>query len=111
MATRVTEIVIDDLDGSPAAETVRLALDGHDYEIDLSAENAARLRQKLAKFVDAATPVRNPRRRTRSKPVAGGPANKEQSAAVRAWAAANGFHISPRGRIPRNVLEAFTDAH
>ena len=43
----------DDLDGPdvPAVETVAFALDGASYEIDLSAANAARLREALATWV------------------------------------------------------------
>jgi hypothetical protein len=31
-------------------------------------------------------------------------------AAVRAWARSNGFDVPPRGRIPKKVYEAFTEA-
>lgn len=42
-----------------------------------------------------------------------GPAPKapSQTAAVRAWAARNGFTVPARGRIPRDVLDAYNDAH
>ena len=53
MAQRRKIVVTDDLDGpdTPAAETVRFALDGVSYEIDLSETNAARLRDQLALWV------------------------------------------------------------
>ena len=38
MAQRVNVVLVDDLDGSEAAETVNFGLDGANYEIDLSAE-------------------------------------------------------------------------
>jgi hypothetical protein len=41
----------NDLDGGPAEETVRFGLGGADYEIDLSATNAARIRAQLALFI------------------------------------------------------------
>jgi len=46
--------LVDDIDGSPASETVFFSLGGRHYDIDLSAENAAKLRAGLASFVAAA---------------------------------------------------------
>ena len=40
-AQKIQTLFIDDLDGSEAEGTVRFGLDGADYEIDLSAKNAA----------------------------------------------------------------------
>ena len=45
MAQKVEITVVDDLDGSPAAETVSFAFGGTSYEIDLSSRNAERFRQ------------------------------------------------------------------
>ena len=45
MAQKVTVTLEDDLTGGPADETVRFAVDGTDYEIDLNAKNPARVRQ------------------------------------------------------------------
>jgi hypothetical protein len=36
MATKITAALEDDLDGGPAAETVRFAVGGAEYEIDLT---------------------------------------------------------------------------
>ena len=54
MAQQVNVKFVDDLDGSDAAGTVSFAIDGRAYEIDLSEDNAARLRDSLASFVAAA---------------------------------------------------------
>ena len=43
MATRTAIPLEDDLDGGPAAETVRFSLGTADYEQDLSAKNAGLL--------------------------------------------------------------------
>ena len=53
MAKKRLWSLVDDFDGSPAAETVTFALDGRTYEIDLSAENAAELRDVLQPWIDA----------------------------------------------------------
>lgn len=100
--------LVDDLTGDEAAETVAFALDGARYEIDLSVENAAKLRETLSVYIanGRRTPVRadgTPRRVTR--------ADREQTAAIREWARANGFTIGDKGRIPINVIEAYHRAH
>ena len=43
--------LFDDVDGTPAAETVTFALDGVAYAIELSADNACALRAALEPFV------------------------------------------------------------
>ena len=47
MAKQIQEILIDDLDGGEANETVSFAIDGSSYEIDLSDLNAKKLRDAL----------------------------------------------------------------
>ena len=44
MAQKVQVVLVDDLDGGHADETVTFSLDGVSYEIDLSHENAAAMR-------------------------------------------------------------------
>jgi len=51
MATKVLRSLQDDIDGSDAVETVRFALDGVEWEIDLSERNANRLRNSLSVFM------------------------------------------------------------
>lgn len=71
MAKRVEIELVDDLDGTPAAETVMFGLDGAGFEIDLSENNAAALRASLATFVENARRVSTsngrPRRRRSPK--------------------------------------------
>src|SRR5260370_20234849 len=54
MAQKVQTLFIDDLDGSEADGTVRIGLDGTDYEIDLNAEHTRQLRDALARYISAA---------------------------------------------------------
>ena len=54
MAQKVQVLLVDDLDGGEASETVTFALDGSNYEIDLSGKNASELRDAFAKYVGAA---------------------------------------------------------
>jgi hypothetical protein len=103
--------LVDDIDGSPASETVFFALGGRHYDIDLSAENAAKLRAGLASFVAAArrdTGSRRPRppRAGDSPPPL---TDLTQTAAIRAWARQHGHKIGTRGRIPSAVRRAYRD--
>jgi len=54
MAQKMTVALEDVLDGRPADETVRFAIGGSDYDIDLSAQNAAAFHRQLARFIDHA---------------------------------------------------------
>lgn len=52
MAERIQVELVDDVDGSPAQQTVTFALDGVTYEIDLSERNAQALRSALARYIE-----------------------------------------------------------
>ena len=58
MAQKVQVLLVDDLDGSEATETVAFGLDGSAYEIDLSSGNAGKLRKELAHYVEHARKAR-----------------------------------------------------
>jgi len=110
LARTTTVQLIDDIDGSQAAETVRFAVDGRTYEIDLSTEHAESLRRSLAQFVAVARrPGRIDASTGRGQDRPGRPQGADSSA-VRAWARENGVPVSPRGRIPEAVLAQYTSA-
>lgn len=104
MARKIITSLVDDIDGSDAAETVTFALDEKAFEIDLS----AKLREVLAPWVDSARRVAGAAARTRTAPVRGGRADLN---AVREWARGQGLKVSDRGRVSATVLEAYTKAH
>ena len=107
MAKKVQVLLVDDVDKeSPADETVTFALDGVSYEIDLTSENASRLRDALAVWIGHAERTGG-RRGSRG---AGRPGRRDVSA-VRAWARENGYEISDRGRISTEVQEAYEKAN
>jgi hypothetical protein len=117
MARKVQVILSDDLDDSISAdETVTFALDGTTYEIDLSEQNAAQMRDAFSKYVSAARKVSSRSGRAsgagRSRATGGGGRmDREQAGAIRDWARKNGHEVSDRGRIPASVVEAFEAAH
>ena len=119
MAQQTIVMFVDDLDSSEASGTVDFALDGRSYEIDLSDENAAKLRDALAPFIDAARKVGGSRgagrgRRAQRQPAqeAEKPARskREETAAIRQWAREHGYQVAERGRIPKSVMEAYQAA-
>lgn len=118
MAQVQQTVLIDDVEGGDAVETITFSLDGVSYEIDLNEKNAASLREALATWVGHARKVsgrgpsagRGTRSRARSGGTTGGGAG-DDTAAVRAWARENGHQVNDRGRVSGTVLEAYRAAH
>lgn len=114
MAKKVTVTLIDDVDQESAAdETVEFGLDGVTYEIDLSSDNAAQLREQLEVWVSHARRSTG-RRRGKVAPAAGKSrvaVDREQSAAIREWARRNGHPVSARGRISAEITELYHKAN
>lgn len=107
MAQKVNIILVDDLDGSEATETVTFGLDGVTYEIDLNDSHAGELREAVEKYVGYARKVSG---RSTRKTAASSSSSSQDKTAIREWAKANGFEVSDRGRIPANVEEAYAAA-
>ena len=106
MAQNITVELQDDLDGGPADETVRFAIGGAQYEIDLRTTNATAFRRQLAPFIASARKAgRGPRRRP-GRTVSG----RERSGDIRAWAKQVGIAVSDRGRIPASVAAQYEAA-
>lgn len=108
MAQKVNILLVDDLDGSEATETIAFGLDGTDYEIDLNDKNAENLRSALAEYVAHARKVTGGRGKSRRASSSSSPS--VDKSAVREWAKANGYDVSERGRIPAEVQEAYDAA-
>lgn len=106
MAQKVNIVLIDDIDGSEATETVTFGLDGSSYEIDLNDKNAKKLRDALAKYVGSARKVTAKRGRARANSAVAHPARE-----IRDWGRSNGYEVPDRGRIPAEVREAFEAVH
>lgn len=108
MAQRTVVELLDDIDGMPADETVAFAIDGVSYEIDLSEQNANRLRTSIAPYLEKARKAGAARPARKGKGSAPRTANsRERSAEIRAWAKQHGIPVNERGRIPANVLSAY----
>jgi len=115
---RKTQIVLeDDLSGQVledgAGETVSFSLDGQSYEIDLSNENATKLRDDFAQYVGHGRKIAS--RGSASRPTGnrGRPSaeDKRDLGPVREWGRQNGYDVSERGRVKSSVIEAYDAAH
>lgn len=110
MAQSVTVQLVDDFDGSLASETVRFALDGNNYEIDLNSDHAQAFRDALGKYVAKA----RKEKRTYTKPRSsqkGTPSQRGRTGAIRAWAKEQGIEVGDRGKIHDWIVEKYDLAH
>ena len=110
MAQKVQVLLVDDLDGGEADETVTFALDGKSYEIDLTAANAEKLRKSLAEFVKSGRKAggRTASGRAKARPMVVG---NQDTAKIRAWAKENGYNVNERGRVPADIRVAYEKAN
>ena len=109
MAQKVQVILVDDLEGGPAEETVSFSLDGVSYEIDLNDANAGKLRDALSKYVGSARKVGG-RGAARGRG-RGGRKASAKTGEIRAWAKSKGLEVNERGRIPASIVEQYEAAH
>jgi hypothetical protein len=108
--------LVDDLDGSEAADTVAFSIDGRLYEMELSAKNARSCGTLwLAPFVASARQIGGGRQRTSPKTAPAGKArqmtDRERTTAMREWARQQGHQVADRGGTPSSIVEAYEKAH
>lgn len=119
-----------------ARVTVPFAYRGEEFSVDLTADNAAQFDNDMSKWIEAAkrgqarsagaeagnaepggvpAAPRNSRRKARLRKASAKPAGTkakktrdgESNDSIRDWANKNGYQVSPRGRIPAEVKNAF----
>ena len=105
--TVVTEILVDDIDGSPGERTINFTWEGTSYEIELSKKNAVAFERAVKPYLDSARKLRGSRGRRPGTARSG----KRDLGVIREWAAQNGFEVSTRGRIAANVIDAYEAAN
>ena len=103
MSRREVTQFYDDLDHTlipeDQLEVVRFSVNGQNYLIDLSTDNARHFHNLLAPYVDAAriAPALDAQR-----------ANPSQ---IREWARTPGLPVAHRGKSPQDVIEAYNAAN
>ncbi len=108
MSTRTIVQLEDDLTGEPADESVTFGLDGRSFEIDLTASSAEELRGLLAPYIAAGRGQRSRGLQRRSVALT---EQEVDPATIRAWAQSNGYAVSTRGRVSRELREAYKSAN
>jgi hypothetical protein len=107
MAQKTRVVFVDDLSGDELpdgqGQTVRFSLDGVAYEIDLNKKNADGFRKAVKRYTDAGRKVGRPAARRAQS-------TRRDVQAIRDWAKANGQQVSERGRLPKQVVEAYEAA-
>ena len=121
MAKRITEILVDDLDGTEIVEgagrSVKFAFEGVNYEIDLTEEHADEFREALSSYIAVARKTGSSvRSSSRPGSRASSSSNSNSNVGddlkvVRAWLRAQGEQVSDRGRIPAALLAKYEAAH
>jgi len=110
MAKRQIVELIDDIDQTRIEDkggNHTFSLNGQAYEIDLSDQNATRLRDALEPFILAGRKTG----RSEARPVSGSRArSRTETDAIREWARKNGYEVSNRGRISETILQAYRSA-
>jgi hypothetical protein len=114
MRKEITDVqLIDDIDGSPATTTIEFGVNGKNYVIDLSDDNAAAFNKALAPYIEHARRARRAptnKRKSRSSSEAAR-IKRQKNAEIRAWALENGMTVSKRGQLGQDTIAAYEDAH
>lgn len=104
MAKKTIEKFYSDLSDEEIADDyspVSFAFSGIAYEIDLTSSEKEEFVNVLRPYMDAARPA------GRTASIGRRTGSKYEPKVVRAWATENGIDVPARGRIPRDVLDAF----
>ena len=120
MATMTTVTLVDDLDGSEAG--IRRFRPRRSVVRDRPERRQRRQAARCARPVTSPVPSRRRWRRGPAPSEVGQAGegrprrprtapDREQTAAIREWARANGHEVSERGRLSASVLDAFEAAH
>jgi Lsr2 len=108
-------VLTDDLDGTEATQTISYTIEGQEYEIDLSEENVQRFHDALEPFVSKSREVERqplPSRRGRGNGRRrSGASGRSDIAQIREWAMGRNMDVSRRGRIKKEIIDAYDEAH
>lgn len=112
MAQKIQTLFIDDIDGGAAEGTVRFALDGTEYEIDLNAKHSEELRSAIGKYVTHARKVGGGARRAgrTAGRTSRGASSALNTTEIRTWAREQGYDIKDRGRVPADLVAKYQAA-
>ncbi|MFD0775599.1 Lsr2 family protein [Streptomonospora algeriensis] len=111
MSRKVEVLLVDDLDGGTADESVEFGIDGKSYQIDLSSENAKELREVVSPYLQGARKVPQSGRKGQQGRKKTGGGSSRRAAEIRSWAKQAGKQVNDRGRIPAEIVAEYEAAH
>ena len=104
----------DDIDNTQLTDgevkVVEFSINGVNYVMDLSLENARKFEEALAPYIKVATRVTKSRTASKTRSSAG-KSSPERNRAIRQWARDKGLKVSMRGQIASSIVEAYDQAH
>lgn len=105
MARELRAALVDDVDGSPATQTIEFTVAGRSWALDLNDAHAREFMTDVMRWTRHArrTDIALGDNRVAAR------RDPAQTRAIRAWATANGLECPPRGKIPKDVEQAFHD--
>ena len=110
MGQRVQIQQFDDLTGQVRddIESIKFGLDGKHYVIDLGPDTGEKFRALLAPYIDKAARDPEPHKKPAKS---GGKKADPKLARVREWARAEGYEVSERGLVAKNIIDAYDMVH
>jgi hypothetical protein len=105
VAQQITTLLIDDIDGTEASETIKFSYQGIDYEIDLNNKHTKALDESFQEWIEHARRVGGRRNSAKSASKSG-----LDTSAIRAWARENGYNVNDRGRVAADIIDAYLKA-
>lgn len=111
MAQNETITYISDISGKEIKDndwpTVLFSCDGTDYEIDLTDAEQEKFRAAMKPYIEAGRKSDSKKNGKQKKAAPSGPSAQD----IRTWAAENGHEVPVRGRVPKEIREAYDAAH
>jgi Lsr2 len=107
------ELAKDPESKAPADLTRRFAVDGAEFEIDLTEAESTLFDEAVAPYLDAARPIgRGGRTKGQGRPARSqkDPKPAVDTVRVREWAREQGIEVKDRGRVPADVVEKYQAA-
>lgn len=104
MVVRVQYLLVDDIDGSPAAETVEFRVGDMCYELELSEAHLREFHDSMKQWTKHARVVEKEPSASLMDEVVG---RRHDGPAIRRWAELRGIPVAARGRIPAALRQQY----
>lgn len=104
MVVRVQYLLVDDIDGSPAVETLKFRVGDMCYELELSEAHLREFHDSMEQWTKHARIVEEEPSTSLLDEVIG---RRQDGPAIRRWAELRGIPVAARGRIPAALRQQY----